>query len=49
MLEFMFHISIFDSLYNKEFIKYMRSLDGEFLLDNRCIYGPESFPMYYDS
>ena len=44
----MFHISIFDSFYNEKMIKYLGSLDGEVVLANCYISGPErDFIDYY--
>ena len=48
MSELIFHISIFDSVYNKESIKYLVSLDGEVVLSNFCIPGPERGFIYYN-
>ena len=48
MSELIFHISIFDSVYNKESIKYLVSLDGEVVLSNCCISGPERGFIYYN-
>ena len=36
----MFHIFIFDSVYNKEFIQYLVSLDGDVVLANYGMPGP---------
>ena len=48
MSEWMFHISIFDSFYNEKMIKYLGSLDGEVVLANCYISGPErDFIDYY--
>ena len=38
----MFHLLILDSLYNKELIQYLISLDGEFVLDYCSMSGTES-------
>ena len=41
MSEVMFHLLILDSLNNKELIQYLISLDGEVVLANCSITGPE--------
>ena len=37
----MFHLLIFDSFYNKEFIQYLVPLDGEVVLAYCSVLGPE--------
>ena len=49
MLAFMFHISIFDSIYNNVLFKYMISLDGKVVLENCGISGPERYFNDYDN
>ena len=48
MSALMFHLSIFDSQHNKSLIKYLISLDGEVVLTNCGIIGPERYFTYYD-
>ena len=44
----MLHILIFDSLYDKELINYIKSLDGKVLINKRCISGHEGDLIYCD-
>ena len=48
MSALMFHLVIFDSLYNKESINYLISPDEEVVLSNCGITGTEIDLIYYD-
>ena len=48
MSALMLNLFIFDSLYNKELIQYLISLDGEFILDNCGITISENDFIYLD-
>ena len=48
MSSLMFHLLIFDSLYNKALIQYLISLYGQIVLSNGVMPGTEKYFIHYD-